>query len=46
MIGRVQIKTHHIAHLLNKERIAGQLETLTAVRLDAERPEDSMYRGF
>jgi len=46
VIGRIQIKPHHIAYLLNKERIAGQLEALAAVRLDGERSEHSMYRGF
>jgi len=46
MIGRVQIKTHHIAHLFNEERIARQLEALAAVRLDGEGPKDSVYRGF
>lgn len=46
MIGRIQIKPHDIAHFLHKERIAGQLEALAAVRLDGKGPEHSMHRGF
>ena len=46
MIGRVQVKTHHISYLFHEERITGQLEVPGTVRLDGERPEDSMHGRF
>src|SRR5882757_466009 len=46
VIGRVQIKTHHISDLFHEEGITGQLEIPGPVRLDGERPEDSMHGGF
>ena len=46
VIGRVEVKTHHISYLFHEKGIAGQLEIPRPVRLDGERPEDSMHGGF
>jgi hypothetical protein len=46
VIWRVEIQTHHIAHLLDEEWIVGQLEVLGPVGLDGKGLKDPMHGGF
>ncbi|MDQ0938629.1 hypothetical protein QFZ67_000334 [Streptomyces sp. V1I1] len=41
---RVEIQTHHVVHLVHKERVGGRLERLGAVRLETEGPPDPRHR--
>jgi len=42
MIGRIQVQTRDVAHLLEEGRVVGQLEAARAVRGDARRAEQAM----
>ena len=41
---RVQVQPHDVAHLLDEQRIAGELEGLLPVRLQAEGAPDARLR--
>jgi hypothetical protein len=44
MLGRIQVETHNVPHLLDQERIGRQLERLGPMRLQAERVPDAADR--
>src|SRR5512144_2295510 len=39
---RVEVEADDVAHLLDEQRVGGQLEGLAAVRLQRERPPNAM----
>ncbi len=41
---RVEVEPDHVAHLLHKQRVLGELEALNPVRLQPERPPDPRDR--
>src|SRR5271169_179983 len=41
---RVQIQTHDVPHLVDQQRIVGQLERFAAMRTQSERPPDAADR--
>ena len=46
VVGRVQVETDDIAHLLDEKRIGRELEAATAMRLQPEGLKQPMHRGF
>jgi hypothetical protein len=42
----IQVQPHDVAHLLHEKRIGGELEVSLAVRLQPERPPDTVHRRF
>jgi hypothetical protein len=40
----IHVKTHDIAHLVDKKRVSGQLESLAAMWLERERSPDPAHR--
>ena len=46
MVGRVEVQPDDVAHLLDEERIGGQLEGLRQMRLDPEEGEPALYRAL
>ena len=46
VIGRVQIQAHDVAHLLDEERIGGELEGFAAMRLQGKALKDPVHGGF
>ena len=46
VIGRAQVQPHHIAQLLDEERVGGQFEALAAVRLQAKELEVARHAGL
>ncbi len=45
-IRRIEVQPHHIAHLLNEQRVGGELEGLGAVRLQAQGVPDAHHRAL
>ena len=43
VVGRVEVQPDDVAHLLDEERIGGQLEGLRQMRLDPEEGEPALY---
>jgi len=42
LLGRIEVKPDHIAHLLYKKRIRGQFESLLQMRFESEGPPNAM----
>ena len=43
MLGRAQVEPDDVAHLLDEQRVVGELEGLGAMRLQAEGPPDALH---
>jgi hypothetical protein len=46
VFGRIEIEPHHVAHLLDKERVGGKLEALGAMGLEPEQREVARHRAL
>src|SRR5271157_4328808 len=46
MVGRIQIKADDVPHLLDEERVGGEFEATTSVRLYRKRLKHTMYSRF
>jgi hypothetical protein len=46
MMGRIQIQANDVPHLVNQHRVAGELEALRAMRLQAKGPPDAADGGL
>ena len=46
MVGRVQIQSDDVAHLLDEEGVVGEFEVALAVRLHAEQIKPALHGGF
>jgi len=46
VIGRVEIQTHDVAHLLNEEGVIGELEVALSMGLNAEQGEPALHGTF
>ena len=46
LVRRIEVQSHDVAHLLDEERVGGELETLGAMRLQAEQGEIAADRAF
>jgi hypothetical protein len=46
VLGRVEIESHDVAHLLDEKRIGGELESTRAMGLNGKRLKETVYGGL